>query len=71
MRKLFMKVITNTPQEPKRKPPLLLDLDSDFVYQTGANVQAIWRKYGWVPPTDTRNDYEFKKNREMGVTKCS
>ena len=65
MKKLFMKIINTTQQEPKRKPPLLLDLDSDFVYQTGANVQAIWRKHGWVPPTETRNDFEFKKNREM------
>jgi len=65
MKKLFMKIINPTPQEPKRKPPLLLDLDSSFVYQTGANVQAIWRKYGWVAPTEIRNDFEFKKNREM------
>jgi hypothetical protein len=33
-------------------------------WTSGANVQAIWRKYGWVPPTETRNDYLFKNNRD-------
>lgn len=38
--------------------------DSGFKYTPGGNVQAIWRKYGWVPPTEYRNDYLFKHNRE-------
>ena len=38
--------------------------DPSFVYMKGADVQRTWKKYGWVPPTEYRNDYEFKKNRE-------
>lgn len=35
-----------------------------FVYKKGSDVQLLWRKHGWVPPTEYRNDYEFAKNRE-------
>ena len=38
--------------------------DPSFVYLKGSDVQRTWRKYGWVPPSEYRNDYEFKKNRE-------
>ncbi len=38
--------------------------DPRFVYMKGSDVQATWRKYGWTPPTEYRNDFEFKKNRE-------
>lgn len=36
----------------------------NFKWTSGANVQAIWRKYGWTPPSETRNDYLFRQNRE-------
>lgn len=36
----------------------------NFRWTSGANVQAIWRKYGWTPPSETRNDYLFRQNRE-------
>ena len=35
-----------------------------FVYKKGSDVQLLWRKHGWTPPTEYRNDYEFAKNRE-------
>lgn len=38
--------------------------DPSFVYLKGADVANTWRRYGWVPPSEYRNDYEFKKNRE-------
>ena len=41
--------------------------DPSFVYRKGADVATTWRRYGWQPPSEYRNDYEFKKNRE-GVT---
>jgi phage terminase small subunit len=36
----------------------------NFKWTSGANVQAIWRKYGWTPPSEHRNDYLFKQNRD-------
>lgn len=49
----------------KPKPAMACDTNSKFVYTTGADVQKIWRKHGWTPPSEYRNDYLFKKNREM------
>ena len=63
--KLFLRAV----KEPKPtvggqpKPSMALDKDSKFVYQSGADVQKTWRKYGWTPPSEYRNDYEFGKNR--------
>lgn len=48
----------------KERLPLAIDRDSKFVYASGANVMATWRKYGFVPPTEYRDDYMFGKNRE-------
>lgn len=42
----------------------LTKINSIFKYTSGGNCQAIWRKYGWVPPSEYRNDYLFKHNRE-------
>ena len=30
----------------------------------GADVQSVWRRHGWLPPTEYRNDWLFKQNRE-------
>lgn len=43
----------------------LTDPNSTFRYTPGGNVQGVWRKYGWVPPSEYRNDYLFKTNREV------
>lgn len=37
--------------------------NSTFKYTPGGNVQATWRKYGWVPPSEYRDDYLFAVNR--------
>ena len=42
----------------------LTEKNSTFKYTPGGNVQAVWRKHGWVPPTEYRDDYLFKANRE-------
>lgn len=47
-----------------KKTPLATDTNSTFVYQSGADVQKTWRKYGWTPPTEYRTDYEFGKHKE-------
>lgn len=52
-------------QEKLKSPlPLAIDRDSKFVYASGANVMGTWKKYGFVPPTEYRDDYMFGKNRE-------
>mgnify|MGYP003329959764 FL=1 len=32
----------------------------------GADVMATWKRHGYRPPTEYRNDYNFKTNREEG-----
>lgn len=32
----------------------------------GADVMATWKRHGYRPPTEYRNDYRFKINREEG-----
>lgn len=49
----------------KDKLPMALDKNSKFVYQGGADCQKVWRRHGWVPPTEYRTDYEFGKGREL------
>lgn len=34
------------------------------VWTHGADVMTTWRRHGFVPPTEYRNDYLFKVNRE-------
>jgi len=26
----------------------------DFQWKTGSDVQTLWRKYGWVPPSELK-----------------
>lgn len=37
--------------------------NSTFKYSSGADVQKVWKAYGWTPPSIVRNDYLFKANR--------
>jgi hypothetical protein len=53
-----------TKQEPK-KLPMAIDRESKFVWTSGSDVMKTFKKYGFVPPSEYRNDYLFKKNREM------
>lgn len=48
----------------ERRPAMALDKESRFKWTTGADVLATWRKHGFVPPTEYREDYLFKLNRE-------
>jgi hypothetical protein len=36
----------------------------NFRWTAGSDVQKVWRRHGWTPPTEYRNDYLFKLNRE-------
>jgi hypothetical protein len=51
--------------EAPKKLPLAIDRESKFVWTTGSDVMKTFKKYGFVPPSEYRNDYLFKKNREI------
>lgn len=51
-------------EKPIQRPPMALDSNSKFVYTGGSDVMARWKRYGFVPPSEVRNDYLFKINRE-------
>ena len=36
----------------------------NFEWTSGANVQAVWRRNGWIPPSEHREDYFFARNRQ-------
>ena len=36
------------------RPPLAIDTNSKFVYQSGADVQKTWRKHGFKPPSELK-----------------
>ena len=52
------------PEKPKRQP-MALDKNSKFVYTKGADVMKTFKRFGFVPPTEYRDDFLFKLNREM------
>jgi len=37
------------------------------VWTRGADVMGTWKRHGFVPPSEYRDDYFFKINREGGV----
>jgi hypothetical protein len=63
MRK-FKTVESVEPVKKEVKLPLALDKGSRFVYKRGADVMKVWKNHGFVPPSEYRDDYLFKKNRE-------
>jgi len=65
MRK-FKTVESVEPVNKEVKPPLAIEKGSRFVYKRGADVMKVWKNHGFVPPSEYRNDYLFKKNREAG-----
>lgn len=63
--KMFNKKVYVVVDKPKEKRlPMALDKDSKFVYTGGADVMKVWKRYGFVPPSEYRNDYLFRVNRE-------
>ena len=47
----------------KQEQEFLTDQKSRFVWTTGSDVQKVWRKHGWLPPSEYREDFLFSKNR--------
>jgi hypothetical protein len=53
-------------EKPKKdRPHLAIERDSKFVWTIGADVMKTFKRHGFVPPTEYRDDYLFKINREM------
>jgi hypothetical protein len=61
LRKLKSVELTERP----KRPPMMIERGSRFIYTKGSDVMKTFKRYGFVPPTEYRNDYLFKKNREM------
>lgn len=62
--KILRKLMAVADKPKETKPPLAIETDSKFVWTMGADVMKTFRRYGFVPPTEYRNDYLFKINRE-------
>jgi hypothetical protein len=56
-------IVDDLPKQ-ERISSMALDKDSRFKWTAGADVMRTWRKHGFVPPTEYREDYLFKLNRE-------
>jgi hypothetical protein len=50
-------------EEVMENEKLAIASKSTFKYSSGADVQKLWKAYGWIPPSTIRNDYLFKANR--------
>lgn len=37
--------------------PTIPASDPRFVWTTGADVQATWRRFGWTPPSENRTTF--------------
>ena len=55
--------VEEKPQEVK--PSMAVERNSKFVWTRGADVMKTFKRYGFVPPTEYRDDFLFKMNREM------
>ena len=50
----------------KRTEPSVRVTDNNFLYKRGADVQATWRRFGWVPPSEYKPEPMFvEKVREF------
>jgi len=54
--------VEEKPQEVK--PSMAVERNSKFVWTRGADVMKTFKRHGFVPPTEYRDDFLFKINRE-------
>jgi len=53
-------------EKPKEiKPSMAVERNSKFVWTRGADVMKTFKRNGFVPPTEYRDDFLFKINREI------
>jgi hypothetical protein len=63
---VFRKVKLVEDQPPKKEiKHHLTDTNSKFVWTKGSDVMKTFKRYGFIPPSEYRNDYLFKKNRDL------
>jgi hypothetical protein len=55
-------VVQDIPKE--KKPAMATDTNSKFVYASGSDVMKTFKRFGFVPPSEYRDDYLFRINRE-------
>lgn len=41
----------------------------EHVWTPGADVQSVWKKYGWTPPSQTRVDYSKRTPPPLHVVR--
>lgn len=46
------------------EPELATNKNSKFIYKSGSDVMATWKKTGWIPPSLYRMDYLFRKENK-------
>jgi hypothetical protein len=64
--KLFKRKFDIVADKPKERiPAMATDINSKFVYTGGSDVMKTFKRHGFVPPTEYRDDYLFKLNREV------
>lgn len=66
MKSKFKPKIVPVVQAEEEKIPHLLD--PDFRWTRGADVQKTWRKYGWVPPSETKFKHIYTEEQPKGNT---
>ena len=62
---LVRRLVAIEEKKKEDRPAMAIDRDSKFVWTIGADVMKTFKRHGFVPPTEYRNDYLFKVNREM------
>jgi hypothetical protein len=62
-KKRHVVLVNDLPKE--KKPAMALDKESKFKWTACSDIMATWKKHGFVPPTEYRDDYLFKLNREV------
>ena len=66
MNSKMLRRLTAVREEPKEvKPSMAVERNSKFVWTRGADVMKTFKRYRFVPPTEYRDDFLFKINREM------
>jgi hypothetical protein len=55
----------NTIPFTRRTEPMIPAGHPKFVWTTGADVQATWRRYGWVPPSELKPAIPEQKERAL------